>query len=228
MTRQRDLKSLKAPTQLSRQAQARILQVGTFGESASRCIGPLSPGCEIYGFTKGQFSCIDIVAHCLKETGPADVTVCTWSAAAGDIEALRRFFDHGNIRSIRFIVDYSFQSRKPHFAEYLIERLGYESIRVSVTHAKFILIVNEKWNLVIRTSMNFNHNPRFENYEISDDREFAEFHKAIIDEIWNRQDVAEGFRVRPQENKDLFKRTFESQKQSSIFSDDITDGRDLI
>ena len=221
-----NLKTIRAPVQLSRQARNRIMQVGTFGETAARCIGPLRPSCEIYGFTKGQFSCIDIVAHCLQETGPADIVACTWSAAAGDIEALKRFFDNGNIRKIKFLVDYSFESRKPHFATYLIDRLGYENIRVSMTHAKFILITNEKWNLVIRTSMNFNHNPRFENYEISDDKEFAEFHMAIIDEIWSRQDAAQGFEQRPQDNKDQFKKTF--QRQGSIFNEDLSDARDLM
>jgi len=163
--------------------------------------------------------------HCLKYTGPADVFVATWSAAAGDIEAAHKFLQNGKIRSIRFLVDYSFSSRKPEFCDELVATFGFDAIRVTVTHAKYFLIRNESWNLVIRTSMNLNYNPRFENFEISDDLEMADFMQTIVDEVWSSQEAAEGF-GRPQENKNQFKKTF--GQQASIFGEDMKDGRDLL
>ncbi len=222
----RNLKNIKSPTAFKRGKQARSLDRSFAGESAAKAIGELKKHCEIYGFTKGQFSLIDLIEHCLTCTGPADVFIATWSAAAGDIKRAHKFLKNGRIRSLRFLVDYSFQSRKPEFCQELVATFGFDAIRVTVTHAKYCLVRNEDWNLVIRTSMNLNYNPRFENYEISDDRDFADFQQAIIDEIWSGQDVAEGFKVRPQDNKEKFRKSF--QQQGSIFGEDFQDGRDLL
>ena len=222
----KNLKNVKSPTVHKRRKQARSLDRSFAGESAAKAIGELHSGCEIYGFTKGQFSLIDLIEHCLTCTGPADVFIATWSAAAGDIKRAHKFLKNGRIRSLRFLVDYSFQSRKPEFCQELVATFGFDAVRVTVTHAKYCLILNEDWSLVIRTSMNLNYNPRFENYEISDDRDFADFQQAIIDEIWNGQDSAEGFEVRPQDNKEKFRKSF--QEQGSIFSEDLQNGRDLL
>ena len=222
----KNLKGIKSQTVHRRPKKRRKYVRSFFSESASKAVGPLAPGCEIYGFTKGQFSLIDLIEHCLVCTGPADVFIATWSAAAGDIQRAHKFLKNGRIRSIRFLVDYSFQSRKPEFCSELVATFGHDVLRVTVTHAKYVLIRNDDWNLVIRTSMNLNYNPRFENFEISDDLEFADFQQAIIDEVWSGQDVAEGFEGRPQDNKEKFRKSF--QEQGSIFGDSFPDGRDLL
>ena len=60
-------------------------------QSAGLAIGSLTKGCEIFGLTKGNFSLISILEHCLEQTGLADVVVSTWTAAAVDIKAARSF-----------------------------------------------------------------------------------------------------------------------------------------
>lgn len=91
-----------------------------------------------------------------------------------------------------------------------------------MTKSKYFLIRNETWNLVIRTSMNLNYNPRYENFEISDDKDFAEFHQTIIDEIWSSQKAGECFKVRPQIHKDNFKKNF--GRDASILDDLVSEG----
>lgn len=226
MTEKKNLKNIQAPTVTHRPKQRRKMIRAFNAEGAAQAIGALKPGCEIYGFTKGQFSLIDVIEHCLNQTGPAHVFIATWSAAAGDIKRAHQFINNGKIKSLRFLVDYSFQSRKPDFCRQLVGAFGFDALRVTVTHAKYVMIRNEDWNLVIRTSMNLNFNPRFENFEISDDKALADFQQEIIDEIWSDQDAAEGFEVRPQDNKEKFRKTFD--RETSIFGDDITDARDLI
>ncbi len=225
-TKKKNLSGLKQQTIFKRDKTEREYRLAVRGESAVRAIGAITPGCEIYGFTKGQFSCIDIISHCLSKTGPADVFIATWSAAAGDIQSAHRFLQNGKIRSIKFLIDYSFQSRKPEFCQELQDTFGDDAIRVTVTHAKYIMIRNKTWNLVIRTSMNLNYNPRFENFEISDSLPFADFQQNIIDEIWGSQDAAEGFQNTPADNKKSFRKNF--LKQSSIFGEEISDARDLL
>jgi len=222
----KNLKDIKSPVIYKRQNRKRSIDRAFNGESAKKAIGEIKHGCEIYGFTKGQFSLIDVIEHCLTHTGPADVFIATWSAAAGDIQRAHKFLNNGKILSLKFLVDYSFQSRKPEFCKELVSTFGADAIRVTVTHAKYVLITNDEWNLVIRTSMNLNYNPRFENFEISDDKELALFQQAIVSEIWGNQEAAEGFKVRPQDNKDKFKKSFKDQ--GSIFGESFQDGRDLM
>ena len=49
----------------------------------------------------------------------------------------------------------------------LVEKFG-NVVSTTNSHSKFILIKNDNWNIVIRTSMNLNENKRMENFEISD------------------------------------------------------------
>ena len=64
-----------------RKGARRDLQLAVRGETASQAIGSLYPGCEIFGFTKGQFCIINVLEHVLNEVGPADVVICTVSGS---------------------------------------------------------------------------------------------------------------------------------------------------
>lgn len=186
-----DLKNIKSKCVLKRDNVERSFGKFVTAETAARAIGEIAPGMEVFGFTKGQFSKIDMIEHCLNATGPADVSIVTWSASAGDIKRAHSFLKNQAIRSIRFLVDFSFKARKPHFLKALVETFGPDCIRMTVIHAKFILIRNKDWNIVIRTSMNLNYNPRFENFEISESEAFAVFMQGILDEIWENSDLGE-------------------------------------
>ena len=203
---------MKAPNTYVKKNPDRRLSKAVRGENARQTIGDLSPGCEIYGFTKGQFSLIEILEHCIMEAGPCNVTICTWSAASGDIQAANRLLMNKDIKNLRFIIDYSFQARKPKFCQELIDTFGHDCIRVTSIHAKFATIKSDKYDLTIRTSMNLNYNPRFENFEISDDPGLLNFMEQIVAEIWDTQDMAEGFTNRPSDNVRQFK---------TMFSDDL-------
>ncbi len=155
-------------------------------KSAKEVIGKLEIGVSLFGFTKGQFSLIELMGAILEQTGPADISLSTWTAAGSDLSEAADFLNSGKIKSIKFVLDSTFQRRKPAFAAKIRELFGFGSIRVTKNHAKFCLIRNEKWNIVLRTSMNLNYNPRFENFELDDDLVFAEFLQEIMDEIFNK------------------------------------------
>lgn len=202
--------NLTAPTVIKRKKTRRRMSRQFNAETAARAIGPIEHGAEIFGFSKGQFSKIDIIEHCLNQIGPADVTVCTWSASSGDIRRAHSFLQSNKIKSLKFIVDFSFKARKPAFLAELVEAFGVDCIRMTVVHAKFVLIRNDDWNIVIRTSMNLNHNPRFENFEISESREFADFMAAIVDDIWTNSDAAEALTRDTAQVQSHFKKLFKS------------------
>lgn len=138
------------------------------GVSASESIGTLSPGVAITGLTMGQFSLIDLVEAVLRQTGPADVVVSTWTSGIRDVERAAWLLEHGDIRSFALLTDRSFVGRQPAYARALLNRFGAGAVRSTRTHAKFALVSNGQWSIVIRSSMNLNTNPRFEQFDLDD------------------------------------------------------------
>ena len=153
--------------------------------NAAEAVGAIAPGCEIYGLSKGQFSLIELIDHVLDATGPADITISTWTAAGADLAHASNWLRSDRIRSARWLVDYSFPNRQPAYCAQLRDLFGDNAVRTTANHAKFVLIENDRWNVVIRTSMNLNLNRRLESYEISDDPELAAWLHTVIDDAFN-------------------------------------------
>lgn len=174
-----------------------------FCGSALQATGPISPGCEIFGFTKGQFSLMDLVVSLLKQTGPASVDISTWTAANADMEHCYQFLKSGKITSARWVLDRSFPNRQREYFNSLLDRFGLDAVRLTHTHAKFVTIKNEDWNIVLRSSMNLNKNPRFENFEISDDPAFCDYFTRLVDEVFENMNV--GRAPKNKEIADAFK-----------------------
>jgi hypothetical protein len=70
---------------------------------------------------------------------------------------------------------------------HLLEKYGAENVRITRTHAKFIVLRNDKWNICLRTSMNLNKNERLENWEVSDSKAMADFMVGIVDAFYDVQ-----------------------------------------
>jgi hypothetical protein len=154
------------------------------GESARRVFAALEPGAEILCLTHGQFSLIDALVAILDRVGPADVVISTWSAAKADLLHAEKFLADGRIRSLRFLVDRSFQTRQPDYCATLVRVFGPDAIRTTALHAKFAVVSNDEWNVAVRTSMNLNENRRLEYIEVSDDPDVAAFLLALVDETF--------------------------------------------
>lgn len=182
----------------------RVIRRATCMQTVAQAVGEITPGCEIYGLTKGQWSLIDLIEHCLAASGPADVVLSTWTAANADIGFARSILVNGGIRSLRFVVDFSFPSRQPEYCAALREAFGDDAIRITKNHAKFVLIRNAEWDLVVRTSMNLNENRRLENFEVSDCKPMAEFLTEVVDDLFREQSAAEAFERRPSQHEVAF------------------------
>lgn len=154
---------------------------GTRGESAARCIGDITPGCEIFGLTKGDFSMIDILRHIAKQIGPCNIDIGTWTAAAAEIKQAFTMLEDKNILTMRWLVDRSFPARQGKYYNSLLEKFGRDSVRLARFHAKFILLENENFSVAVRTSMNLNENKRIEFFEISEGTPISGYLKQITD-----------------------------------------------
>ena len=174
------------------------------GETAREAIGNLEPGCSLFGFTKGQFSLIELISAVLLQIGESRMFVSTWTAASADIEEAFRLMESGALKDVRFLVDYTFQRRQPAFASKLRDLFGTDAVRVTSNHAKFVLLQNDRWNIVIRTSMNLNKNPRLEDFAIDDDPALSGYLLDLMAEVWDSQPSDCGWRDAPSVNAARF------------------------
>lgn len=141
-------------------------------------------GQEVDVLTFGQFSLIDALEAVLEVTGPAAVTLATWTAAEFDLSHMQTQLVHSRITSLRLIIDRSFVSRQPRFVDAIHAKFGPGSVRSTVTHAKFVIVTNDEWQVLIRTSMNLNFNPRLEYLQVVDDAALARTYLEVADRIF--------------------------------------------
>lgn len=137
--------------------------------SAWNALGRLEPGLRLVGLTRGQFSLLDLIRAVLAQTGPADVTLSTWTSGIRDAETSAWLLSEGKIRSLRLMLDYGFPRVEPGYALRLVELFGDRAVLLCRTHAKFAIIRNERWSVCIRSSMNLNRNVRFEQFDLDED-----------------------------------------------------------
>lgn len=169
----------------TRQRKRRLVHAGA-QTNAARVLGPLEPGIEIYTMVVGQFHAINVVEAIIDQIAePVNLDISSWTIAHFEIERVAHYIANGAAARVRFITDRSFKTRHPSILATLAETVGRENIRVLRCHAKFATIQNEQWHIVIRTSANFNSNPRIENYEISDDPQLYIYVTEIVDEIFS-------------------------------------------
>jgi len=164
--------------------------------SAREALGTLTHGQDVFILTYGQFSLIDLLVAILDQTGPADVTISTWTAADAHLQRSRELLESSQIRTMRWIVDQSFETRQPEYCYHMRQLFGADCIRAIRTHAKFMIIRNDQWDVVVRTSMNMNENPRLENAEVAEDSEFAAFFSRVADTVF-AEDMTIGARWAP-------------------------------
>lgn len=154
-----------------------------YGENAVAAIGKLEKGCEIFGLSKGQFSIINIIEAVLNQIGKSDILISTWVAASYDIKKTKVLEQNGLINNIHFILDKSAKSKVGATRFNALESYFPGKVSLTNSHSKFVLLRNDSWKIVIRTSMNLNENKRLENFEISDCPALYDYLALIGDDI---------------------------------------------
>lgn len=132
---------------------------------------------------EGQFSLLDLIRAVLETTGPASVVASTWSTGVRDAENAAWLVETGQITSLRLITDRSFPGRHPEYAARLVRAFGPDAIHCTRVHAKIAIIRAPGWAVCVRSSMNLNRNPRFEQFDLDDDASICEFFEAWVREI---------------------------------------------
>ena len=159
-------------------------------ERADGLIGQIEQGMELFALNKGQADVAEILEHIAWQTGPASLTISTWTAAGADISRMKELCDGKLFTEIRWLLDRSFPNRQPEFFAH-INRLFPNAIRLTAVHSKFAIIRNERWNIVCRGSANLNSAKRLEHLEISDDAALADAIENYVSDIFQVESTAE-------------------------------------
>ena len=150
---------------------------------AAETIGPIENEMSLFAITRGQWSMIDAIFHCLKEIGPASVSVWTWTIADYEVEAMAGLMARQEITAGRLVIDQSADRRNATIIEQWRERFGDEQVRICKNHAKIARVWNDKFRLLLRGSMNLNFNPRFEQFDLTEGGEDFDLVERIESEL---------------------------------------------
>ena len=168
--------------------------------------------------TDGSWTLIDGISEILRQTGVADLVIATWTAAKADTRKAESLLQNGRIRSIRFLVDRSFQSRQPEYCALVRKTFGDDAVRVWNCHAKFCIFRSEKIRLLYLTSANLNRGLRVENFSIFRDAEIVDQYESLVENLFAEQKPGESFAV-PSLARKQTRKIFRSSQQVDLDSE---------
>lgn len=144
-------------------------RVESYSATAADLLGEIHHDEDVFGLTGGQFSLLDLVRAALLQTGPAHLVLSTWTIGVRDVDGLAWMIESDQVISAAMAVDGGMERFAAERASYLVWRFGEDAIHVGITHAKFVTIRNDSWDLALLTSMNLSGNPRTEHFQLLED-----------------------------------------------------------
>ena len=148
-------------------------------------LGILIPGKSKHYYSSGAFNLIQLVLYILRQTGPANVFLATYSISDRSITTLRNHIDKGEILSIRFLIDNRVRSINPKSFDYLLTAFPGRT-RCRTLHAKVALVWNENWHISVVGSQNATHNPKLERGIIHTSSEIFNFDKQVLEDEFDQ------------------------------------------
>ena len=163
---------------------ARELRAVESFRSAADAIGPVVPGLAVFALTRGQFSMVDAVLHVLDGVGRAErLSLWTWTVADYEIEVFRRLMVDGRIGAGRLVIDAGARAKNRALIQGWQRTFGPDSVRYCLNHAKVATVEGGGLRVLLRGSMNLNHNPRFEQLDVSEGGPAFELVRRVEDEL---------------------------------------------
>ena len=156
-------------------------EVGLFTTKDSNpVLEKFEKGCCLIGLTLGKFSLIDLIKSTLERIGKANVYVATWSAGIKDVHQVKWMLDTELINDFKLLTDHSYVNRQKKYAASIEDLFGKENIRTSEMHAKFVILTNNDYKVVIVSSMNLNANQTCETFQLFESPEITDFYLDFI------------------------------------------------
>jgi hypothetical protein len=157
-----------------------VMRMGKARSKVAEVIGDLA-GVEMIDYVSfGRWSMHDLLFYLLEQTGPAKVYFTTWAISTKSINLLVEGLASGLISELHSILDRRIEIRRSDCFAFLQHHAN--SIYLVDCHAKVILIENDHWKIVVKSSANFSENRRIETGMIIINKEIFNFNKKWIEE----------------------------------------------
>ena len=152
-------------------------------KALTRSIGQLENGREYHFYSWGNFNLVRLISYLIKQTGPANVFMTSYSFSQKSIEQLQHKISQGEILSFKVILDNRVRVMSPKPFQMIASSFDYRCISV---HAKVALIWNDRWKITIVTSQNATDNPKLERGTIFTDPEVFNFDLKVLENEFER------------------------------------------
>lgn len=148
----------------------------------SACIGQLEKGRIIHFVTYGKWSMHQLIIYLLKQIGPANLYMTSWSMTEQPLRALLNLKMQGLLLDAHCILSDRLIERTPKV--YDLAQHVFTQLKLIKLHAKVSVLENANWQIVVVGSANYTNNPRVEAGVIDTTGGSAMFHKNwILDEL---------------------------------------------
>lgn len=128
---------------------------------------PLSTA-PLQAYVDNRIQLFDVIEKILKETGPAEIYISTFSTSE---EFLRRIYKFRSSKLItRAVMLTDLKASKKTMNLYRFVSMVFDQVYLGENHSKVILIHNDKWTVSVCTSQNQTRGNRVESGMISTDR----------------------------------------------------------
>jgi len=138
---------------------------------------------------------IDAVLACLDQSGPAEISLWTWTVAEYEIECLERLRIDKRLTGGTLIIDGGARNKNAGLIRQWKSTFGPESVRYVINHSKMATILSKDFKLLLRGSMNLNFNPRFEQFDLTEGGADFDLVKRLESELPVLEDNAPGKEV---------------------------------
>lgn len=139
---------------------------------------------ETQAYVSNTIQVADLLEWILEQTGPADVTVTTFSISE---EFLRRIFNirkKGKLRSLEIVLDFKATNKTLILWPFMAQTV--ERCFLTDNHSKVLLVSNDSFKVAVVMSQNLTRGNRFEaGYITTDAFQFGRLETSINDIISN-------------------------------------------
>ena len=136
--------------------------------NAAETIGPIEPGMSLFAITRGQFSMIDAILHCIADLKTAEISLWTWTIADYEVEVMCGLIARAEILGATLVIDASADRRNAAIIDQWRSKFGPNSVKICKNHAKIARVWTKNTRILLRGSMNLNFNPRFEQLDVTE------------------------------------------------------------
>ena len=130
-------------------------------------------GESIHYMTEARWNLHDLLVYSLRQTGPADMYMCMYAIKEYQANLIASMKRDGIIKKIHALLDY--RAAIQHANALQILKTNADALGSMRTHAKLIVLRNEKWGVVLTGSANLTANTRCDAGVITCDTSIADY-----------------------------------------------------